>query len=142
MSRVQQSKGFHTKNEIKFCPKVCFACGSRECRNFNNVQQCWRYLTILTIFNNLDNFWQFSRILTIFDNFYNSDHFYNFLQFWQVYCFFTIFDNWRQFWKFRQLLLPFWQLKRQSWRLVTFETLITSLTIENLNSWQFLLSDN
>ena len=23
MSRVQQSKGFHTKNEIKFCPKVC-----------------------------------------------------------------------------------------------------------------------
>ena len=31
---------------------------------------------------------------------------------------------------------------RQSWRLVTFETLITILTIETLNSWQFLLPDN
>ena len=27
-----------------------------------------------------------------------------------------------------------YQLKRQSWRLVTIETLITMLTIENLNS--------
>ena len=42
----------------------------------------------------------------------------------------------------QSLLLPFWQLKIQSWRLVTFETLITILTIENLNSWQSLLSDN
>ena len=28
------------------------------------------------------------------------------------------------------------------WRLVTFDTLITILTIENLNSWQFLLYDH
>ena len=33
-------------------------------------------------------------------------------------------------------------MKRQSWRLVTFETLITILTIENLTSWQSLLFDN
>ena len=33
-------------------------------------------------------------------------------------------------------------LKEQSQRLVTFETLITILTIENLNPWQSLLSDN
>ena len=33
-------------------------------------------------------------------------------------------------------------LKRQSWRLVTFEILITVLTIENLNSWQSLIPDN
>ena len=32
--------------------------------------------------------------------------------------------------------------KRQSCRLVTIETLITILTIENLNSWQSLLPDN
>ena len=30
----------------------------------------------------------------------------------------------------------------QSWRLVTFETMITILTFENLHSWQFLLPDN
>ena len=35
-----------------------------------------------------------------------------------------------------------WQIQRQSWSLVTFETLITILTIENLNSWQFLWPDN
>ena len=34
------------------------------------------------------------------------------------------------------------ELKRQSWRLVTFETQLTILTIENLNSWQSLLPDN
>ena len=54
----------------------------------------------------------------------------------------TIFDNWWQFSQFRQLLLPFWQLKRQSWRLVTFETLFTILTIEDLDSWQSLLLGN
>ena len=31
---------------------------------------------------------------------------------------------------------------RQSCRLLTFETLITNLTIETLNSWQFLLPGN
>ena len=31
---------------------------------------------------------------------------------------------------------------RWCWRLVTFDTLITILTIENLNSWQFLLYDH
>ena len=38
--------------------------------------------------------------------------------------------------------LKFWQFLRQSWGFVTFETLTTILTIENLNSWQSLLSDN
>ena len=31
---------------------------------------------------------------------------------------------------------------KQSYRLVTIETLVTMLTIENLNSWQSLLPDN
>ena len=35
-----------------------------------------------------------------------------------------------------------WQWQRQSQRLVTFETLITILTVENLNSWHSLLPDN
>ena len=48
-----------------------------------------------------------------------------FLQFWQLL---TIFDNWRQFLQFGQLLLPFWQLKRLSWRLVVIGTLIIILT--------------
>ena len=38
--------------------------------------------------------------------------------------------------------LPMYLLKERSYRLVTFETLITILTIENLDSWQSLLSDN
>ena len=45
----------------------------------------------------------------------------------------TIADNCGQFRQLIQLLLTFGQLKRQSWRLATFETLITILTIENLN---------
>ena len=88
---------------------------------------------ILTIFDNLDNFWPFWQILIILTIFTILTILTFFLQFWQ---FLTIFDNWRQFSQFRQFLLSFWQLKRQSWRLVTFETLITILTIENLNSWQ------
>ena len=58
----------------------------------------------------------------------------NFFTILTILKFLTIFDNFWQFSQFRQLLLPFWQLKRQSWTLVTFETLITILTIENLNS--------
>ena len=46
----------------------------------------------------------------------------------------------------RQLPLPFWQLKRQygscQYAYIPFETLITILTIENLNSWQSLLPHN
>ena len=34
------------------------------------------------------------------------------------------------------------QTQRQPWKLVTFETLITILTIENLNSWKSVLPDN
>ena len=55
---------------------------------------------------------------------------------WQ---FLTIFDN---SWQLRQLRQFLTILKRQSWRLVTFETLITVLTIENLNAWQSLVPDN
>ena len=65
----------------------------------------WQFLTKFTISDNFENFCQlrqFLKTLTISDNFYNSDN----------------FDN-------------FWQLQ-QSLRLVTFETLITILTIENL----------
>ena len=74
----------------------------------DNFQQSQQFLKILTIFYNFDKFWQFwpfLTILTIFKTFDNLDNFYIFWQFWQ----------------FRQLLLPFWQLKRQSWRLVTLE---------------------
>ena len=39
---------------------------------------------------------------------------------------FQSFDNSENF--------PFWQLQRQSWRIATSETLITILTIENINS--------
>ena len=42
--------------------------------------------------------------MTILTNFYNSDHFYNFFTILTILSFFL------QFW---QLLLPFWQLKRQ-----------------------------
>ena len=35
-----------------------------------------------------------------------------------------------------------WQFLKQPYRLVTIETLVTNLTIENLNSWQSLLPDN
>ena len=90
-------------------------------------------LTNFTIFNNLDNFWQF---LTIFNNLNN------FWQFWPIFTILTIFTI---FYKFDNLIffttliflgaiftfqtiLPFCQMKRQSWRLVTFETLITILT--------------
>ena len=62
-------------------------------------------LTIMTIFYNFWQFWQFLIILTILT----------------ILTIFDNSDNW-------ELLLPFWQLKRQSWRLVT---LITILTIEN-----------
>ena len=93
-------------------------------------------LKIFDKFDKFDNFWQFCQFLTIFDNFDNFWQLWPFLQF--VYN----FDNGRQFWQFRQLLLPFWHLKRQSWRLVTFETLIKIQTIENLNSWQSLWPDN
>ena len=115
---------------------------------FDNFDNFWQFLTILTILKFFDNFGPFSTILTISDNFDNLNNFWKFWQFWQflqlftiftMLTFFTIDDNWRQF---RQLLLPFWQLKRKSWRLVTFETLITILTIENMNSWQSLLPDN
>ena len=86
-----------------------------------------------------DFLWQFWTILKNVDNFW---------QFWQCWQFLTIFNNFQQCWQFLQLLTildnfwQFWQLKRQFWRLVTFETLITVLTIENLNSWQSLLPDN
>ena len=59
----------------------------------------------------------FLTILTIFYIF--------FLQFLTI---FTICDNFDK-------VLPFGQLQRQSWRLVTFETLIKIQTIENLNSF-------
>ena len=96
--------------------------------NFDNFQQCGRFSTILTIsdnFDNLNNFWNF------FDN---SDHFYNF-----VYNF-DNFNIFLQFWQLTTILTI--QTIAFAWRLVTFETLITILTIENLNSWQSLLPDN
>ena len=69
-----------------------------------------------------DKLWQFWHF---WDNFYYN--FYNFeifLQFWDFLQFLIFLDNFRIFW------------------LVTFETLNTFLTNENLNSWQYLLPDN
>ena len=113
--------------------------------NLDHFQQSWPLLTILTIFHNPNNFWQFWNILKILAIF---TFFLQFLQFEFFFTILTIFDNWRQFSQFRQLHLPFWKLKRQSWRLVTFETLITILTIltiENLTmtifvTWQLIVT--
>ena len=88
------------------------------------------------------------------------------------FWFLTLKSNPRHFWPLRHLIREmerhekntFWQIHfdkynltntfweiylykyicdtRQSCRLVTIETLITILTIENLNSWQSLLPDN
>ena len=99
---------------------------------FNNVDFClqfWHLLTILTnliIFYNFENFDNFWNILTLSDNF---NHFW---QFWQLLTIWTI-GQFGQFW-------PFGQIWWQSWRLVTFETLIKILTTENLNSWQSLFT--
>ena len=49
-------------------------------------------------------------------------------------------DIWSEWWE--DMTWPKKQLQRQFWRLVTFETLITILTVENLNLWQSLLPDN
>ena len=53
-------------------------------------------------------------------------------EFWKFLNFFDNFDN----------CWLLWQFLKQSCRLVTIETLITILRIENLNSWQSLLLDN
>ena len=71
-----------------------------------------------------ESFWNF---LTVFDN----------LTIMTILTFFTIFSILANFDNFRQR-----PIQRQSQRLVTFETLTTILTIENLNSWQSLLPDN
>jgi len=85
--------------------------------HLNNLWHFWLlltiFLTISTIFQNFDNLSQFLTMFTIYTFFYILTIFYNL---------------WQLFWQFWQLLR---QLKRQSWRLVIFETLIT---IENLNS--------
>ena len=84
---------------------------------------------ILTI---VDNFGQFVTILIIFDNFQK------FRQFFLTNLNFV--SNFGHFWQFKQMrqcltivFLPFWQLPRQSWRLATFETLITIL--KQLTTW-------
>ena len=101
--------------------------------NFYNFDNIWQLLTISTILDNFDNLLTILKMLTIFDNIDNFDNFDNFGKFWQ---FLTIFDH---FWQLRQFLTI---LKRQSWKLVTFETLITAQAIENLNSWQSLVPVN
>ena len=110
---------------------------------FNNFWQLWQFFTIfynfVIFFENFDIFFTILTSLTIFDNF---------LKVWQIWQLLKIFDNYDIFLKFRQIwqlltiFYNFLQLKRQSWRQVTFETLTTILTIENLNSWQSLLPDN
>ena len=60
-----------------------------------------------------------------------------FSDFWKIFRFWTIFrflEDIQIFGRFS----GFWTIPR----LLTFETLFTILTIENLNLWQFLLSDN
>ena len=78
--------------------------------NFDRFQQYWQFLIIS------DNFQRSQQFLTIFTNVYNSDNFHNFDNLNIFFTILTIFDNWRKFSQFRSLLLPFWQLKRQSWR--------------------------
>ena len=76
--------------------------------------------------------------MTFFDNIWQF--FENYCQFWQF-----VRQYLEIFWQFLTILTTetifgqFCQLKRQSWSLVTFETL-TILTIENLNSWQSLFT--
>ena len=117
---------------------------------------------ILTIFDHFWHSWQFWTILTIVDKFWPFDNLEKKLQvqqFWHLFSengqfgFFHNFCNFenvcKKFSKFSKILkiakpifltilrivfLPVWQLQRQFWRLATFETLITILTIENLNS--------
>ena len=107
------------------------------------------FLTILTIFNNFnnfdkldnfDNFWEFWQFLKFFDNFWQFLTIFD--NVWQFLTILKRFDNFWQFLQLRQLRQFLTILKRQSLRLVTFETLITVLTIENLNSWQSLVPDN
>ena len=74
--------------------------------------------------------------------------------FWRIYSFledFQIFGKFLDFWKIFRFLenfqifgkfSHFWETTKTILGLVTFEILITILTIENLNSWQSLLSDN
>ena len=91
----------------------------------------WHFL--MTFFDN--NFWQFLLTiltnLTIFDTF---DHF------WQFWFFSAIFDILWQFWTILINFGQFWRLRQSfdKWKDSpgdsTFETLITILTIENLNS--------
>ena len=59
----------------------------------------------------LDGFDKFLTNWTILTNSDNSDHF----------TFFYNFDNWQQFSQFIQLLLPFCQMKKQTWKFATFE---------------------
>ena len=86
-----------------------------------NCWQFWQFWQFLIIF---DNFHIFLIILTIFKYFDNLDNFVN-------------FDNYDNFYNIK---LPLWQLQRQSWILVTFETLIKIQTIVNLAKifhWEF-----
>ena len=50
---------------------------------------------------------------------------------WNIWHIWDLWDIWQ-----------IWQFLKQPYRLVTIETLVTNLTIENLNSWQSLLPDN
>ena len=108
---------------------------------FQQFRQTWQFRQFLIIFYNVDHFGNFWHLWTFFDNF---------LKFFEN---FEDFENFENFENFDNLTVStiktnltsrtiFWQLKWQSWRLVTFETLITVVTIENLNSWQSLLTDN
>ena len=84
-----------------------------------------------------------------------SDNSNNYLQFWKISTFLTLIltvdsDNWqsrhlliltlkgdpRELWPLR-LLVTFDQIDEDTW-LVTFETLITILTIENMSPWQWI----
>ena len=66
----------------------------------------------------------------------NDDNFFIFLWILKKY----LIEKFYNFWQISIFFWQFWQLQRQSWRLVTFETLI--LRMANQNSWQSLLPDN
>ena len=98
----------------------------------------WQFWQLLTIYGSLDDFWRFWQI---FDDLSNFD---KFGQFWPFYIFYN-FDKWQQFSQFIQLLLPFCQMKKHTWKFATFEPDFNSDNSESeftatFVTWQFIVT--
>ena len=100
-------------------------------RKFSYFWKIFIFLEDFRIFGRFSDFWKIFRFLEDFQIFERFSYFWKIIDFWRIFRFledFHIFGIFSDFWTILGL--------------VTFETLITILTIENLNSWQSLLSDN